>query len=68
MTFVHMRNIQYYCRYRVKNRLEVIKTRRTEKTKEGASASREGKMVPKLGLWQCGGRDQEMSETVAEII
>lgn len=47
--------------------MEVVKTRRMEKTKEGASAPRGGKMVPKLGLWQWGGRDQEISETIAEI-
>ena len=52
---------------RGKNRLEVVKTRRMEKTKESVSASRGGKMVPKLGSWQWGGRDQEISETVAEI-
>ena len=47
--------------------MEVVKTRRMEKTKESVSASRGGKMVPKLGLWQWGGRDQEISETIAEI-
>lgn len=59
---------KYDCRYRVKNRLEVVKTRRRmEKTKEAASISREGKMVPKLGEWQWCWRGQGILEIISDI-